>query len=197
MQARRRPLSTHALENMKRAGAASAIPERHTPPRSWEGVGQSPPLTTSAAVRCSANFFTNDQPTASLAVWAYMIPSEAMKHDVYSNTTAGCSSMIAPTVRWLPARAITMSTEGSRVRSKDYTALHHWFLILRPTLGGFHSMQAIRALHFLATINSPVSRWFVVTVPRPLLVDTSSTCCTRLLISPRTSTLWGITTSSS
>ena len=45
------------LESMKRAGATSAICERHTPPRFWGRVSKSPPLQTSAAVRLSVQFF--------------------------------------------------------------------------------------------------------------------------------------------
>ena len=32
-------INTHALESMKRAGAASAICEQHAPSRSWGGFG--------------------------------------------------------------------------------------------------------------------------------------------------------------
>ena len=58
-------INTHAAEIMKRVGAASAICERHTPPRSW---GKSPPLQTSVAERLSVKFFRDDQPTASFTV---------------------------------------------------------------------------------------------------------------------------------
>ena len=75
-------INTYELESMERAGAASAICERHTPPRSCGGVGKSSPLQTSAAVRYRVQFFQGDQPTASLAVWAYVVPAEAMQHDV-------------------------------------------------------------------------------------------------------------------
>ena len=37
-------INTHSLESMKRAGAASAICERYTPPRSCGGFAKSPPL---------------------------------------------------------------------------------------------------------------------------------------------------------
>ena len=67
---------------MKRAGAASDICERHTPPRSWGGFSKSPPLQISTTVRLSVQFFHDDRPTASLAVRAYVVPAEAMQHDV-------------------------------------------------------------------------------------------------------------------
>ena len=74
-------INTHALQSTKRAGAACAIHERHTPPTSW-GAGKSPPLQSSTAVRLSVQFFEDDQPTASLAVWEYVVPAEAMQHNV-------------------------------------------------------------------------------------------------------------------
>ena len=40
------------------------------------------PLQTSTAIRLSVQFLHNDQPTASLAVWTYIILSEAMQHAV-------------------------------------------------------------------------------------------------------------------
>ena len=67
---------------MVRSGAASTICETQTPPRSWGGFGKSPPLQTSATVRLSVQFLHEDEPTASLAVWAYIVPPEAMQHDV-------------------------------------------------------------------------------------------------------------------
>ena len=75
-------INTHALESMKRASVASAICERHTPPRSWKGFGKSPPLQASAAVRLIVQLFQDDQATASLAVWVYVVLAEAMQHDV-------------------------------------------------------------------------------------------------------------------
>ena len=39
-------------------------------------------MQTSTAIRLSVQFLHNDQPTASLAVWTYIILSEAMQHTV-------------------------------------------------------------------------------------------------------------------
>ena len=76
-------IKTHAFDSVKRVGAASATCERYIPPRSWGGFGMSPSLETSVtAVRLSVQFFDGDKPTASLAVWAYVVLSEAMQHDV-------------------------------------------------------------------------------------------------------------------
>ena len=115
-------INAHALERMKRAGAASAICERHTPPRSWGGSAKSPPLQTSTAVRLSVQFFHDDHPTASLAVWAYVAPAEAMQHECFSDATTGSGSMAAPTVRWLPARAML----GFRERAQDVAPRITW-----------------------------------------------------------------------
>ena len=75
-------LTLKAWEHMVRSGAASTICETQTPPRSWGGFGKSPPLQTSTTARLSIQFLHEDKPTASLAVWAYIVPSEAMQHDV-------------------------------------------------------------------------------------------------------------------
>ena len=72
----------HALKSMKRAGAASAICKRHTPRRSWERVGKAPPLQTSIAVRLGVQFFQDDQPYPSPYGPTYVVPAEAMQHDV-------------------------------------------------------------------------------------------------------------------
>ena len=79
-------INTHVLKSMKHAGAASAVCKRRTPSRSWGGFGQSPPLQTSTTVRLSVQFVHDDRPTASLVVWAYVIPEEARKHVGASRT---------------------------------------------------------------------------------------------------------------
>ena len=75
-------INTHALESMKRAGAASAICKRHTPPRSGGGVRQVPDSSTLYYSTLKCDFFNDDHPTASLAVLTYVVPVEAMQHDV-------------------------------------------------------------------------------------------------------------------
>ena len=75
-------ITRNAWEHMVRSGVATTICETQTPPRSWGGFGESPPLQTSTAVRLSVQFLHNDQPTVSLAVWTYIVPSEAMQHAV-------------------------------------------------------------------------------------------------------------------
>ena len=46
------------------------------------GFGKSPPRWTFTAATLGVQFFDDDHPTASLAVWAYVVPAEAMQHDV-------------------------------------------------------------------------------------------------------------------
>ena len=72
-------ITRNAWEDVVRSGAATTVCETQTPPRSWGGFGESPPLQTSTAVRLSVQLLHNDQPTASLAVWTYIVPSETMR----------------------------------------------------------------------------------------------------------------------
>ena len=58
------------LDRMLLVGAASAGCERPCSPRSWGGFGESAPLRTSISIRLSIQFFHDNEPTCSLAVWA-------------------------------------------------------------------------------------------------------------------------------
>ena len=69
-------------DNVVQSGAATTVYETQTSPRSWGGFGESLPLHTSTTVRLSVQLLHNNQPTASLAVWTYILPSEAMQHAV-------------------------------------------------------------------------------------------------------------------
>ena len=140
---------------MTHAGAASAICESYTPPRSSGGVGKSPPLQTSAAVHLSMQFFHDDKPTASLAVWAYVVPFEAIQHNVLH----GCISWWR--FRDRSYRALAPSPGNNRVFGEltlsfqDYTALQRLLLTLRPTMkASTCSMGVTPASRFLATIDS-------------------------------------------
>ena len=75
-------LTLKAWEHMVRSCAASTICETRSPPRPWLGSGKFPPLHTSTTVRLNIQLLHEDKPTASRAVWAYIVPSEAMKNDV-------------------------------------------------------------------------------------------------------------------
>ena len=75
-------ISARAWDSMKASGAASAAFEKRTQPRCWGGFGKSAPLQTSTMVRLSVQFLRNKCPTASLAVWAYLVDDSVMQHDV-------------------------------------------------------------------------------------------------------------------
>ena len=46
------------------------------------GFGESAPLRTSTSIRLSVQFFRDNEPTCSLAVWAYVVPPSVMQHAV-------------------------------------------------------------------------------------------------------------------
>ena len=98
-------ITRNAWEHMVRSGMATTVCETHTPPRSWGGFGESPPLQTTTAFCLSLQFLHNDQPTASLAVWMYIVPSEAMKHAVLlgHDTWMRCSERTCRTLPPLPS----------------------------------------------------------------------------------------------
>ena len=58
------------LDRMLLVAAASAACERPCSPRSWGGFGESDPLPTPGSIRLGAQFFRDNEPTCSLAVWA-------------------------------------------------------------------------------------------------------------------------------
>ena len=177
-------ITTHALETMKRAGASSAICERHTPPRCWWAFGKSTPLQTSTAMRLSVQFF-HDHPTTSLAVWAYVVSAEAMEYDVllgrdnWMRFNDRSYRMLAPrsgNTRVLGKR--TLSLRGLH----DATA----FVLDSSTHPeSFHLLYAGDADITLSRDYRLVDvDFFAGMMPRPLPAAISSTCCTRLIISP-------------
>ena len=106
-------ITRNAWEHMVRSGAATITCETQTPSRFWRGFGKSPPLQTATTVRLSVQHLHNDQPTESLAVWAYIVPPKAMKHAVLlrrhswmqfgegSYNTAPCDHTRAITAFWV------------------------------------------------------------------------------------------------
>ena len=70
---------SHAMKSMKTAVAASVVCELRTPSRPLGVLGKSPPGQTNIVVYSS---FTMACQTASLVVWAYVVPSEVMQHAV-------------------------------------------------------------------------------------------------------------------
>ena len=67
-------------EHMKQVGAASDVCEITTQPRVWGFGDSTTPLTTRKSVRLSVQFFHNTVRSASLAVWAYVVPDSTMAH---------------------------------------------------------------------------------------------------------------------
>ena len=65
------------LDRMLSVGAASAAYERPCSPRSWGGFGESDPLRTYTIIRLSVQFFGDNEPTCSLAVWPCVVPPSA------------------------------------------------------------------------------------------------------------------------
>ena len=70
------------LDRMLLVGAASAACERPCNPRSWGGFGESAPLRTSTSIHLGVQFFRDNEPTCSLAVWACVVPPSVMQHAV-------------------------------------------------------------------------------------------------------------------
>ena len=101
---------TRAFKNMKRVGTVSATCERHTPPRSSGGFGKFPPLETFATVRLSVQFFYDDEPITSLAIWAtrraartrqlHVVPGPVLPYEAPPPGTKGrnsvCSRLFSP-----------------------------------------------------------------------------------------------------
>ena len=68
-----------AFEQMVATGAADESYVRSTPPRSWSGFGSQEPLNTNRQARLTVQFYHNNTPSASLAVWIYIVPNRTMR----------------------------------------------------------------------------------------------------------------------
>ena len=68
-----------AFEQMVATGAAVESYGRSTPPRSWSGFGSHEPLNTNRQARLTVQFYHNNTPSASLAVWIYIVPNKTMR----------------------------------------------------------------------------------------------------------------------
>ena len=64
---------------MVATGAAAKSFVRSTTPRSWSSFGSQELLSTNRQARMTIQFYHNDTPSASLAVWIYIVPNEAMR----------------------------------------------------------------------------------------------------------------------
>ena len=68
-----------AFEQMVATGAADESYVRSTPPKSWSGFGSGEPLNTNRQARLTVQFYHNNTPSASLAVWIYIVPNKTMR----------------------------------------------------------------------------------------------------------------------
>ena len=64
---------------MVATGAADESYVRSTPPRSWSGFGSQEPLISIRQARLTIQFYHNNMPSASLAVWIYIVPNKTMR----------------------------------------------------------------------------------------------------------------------
>ena len=153
---------------MARFGTATTVCETQTPRRSSGGFGKSPPLQTPTTVRLSIQLLHNDQPTASLAVWTYVVPSEAMPCSTLSSSAAkaGSGSASALTAPCPRARAIITSLVTSPYRTKNQAEPLPSSLIFRPQQAVIIFTRAIEASRSHETTNSSKFPWFAVTAPQ-------------------------------
>ena len=68
-----------ALDQMVATGAADESYVRSSTPRPWSGFGSQELLNTNRQARMTIQFYHNDTPSASLAVWMYIVPNKAMR----------------------------------------------------------------------------------------------------------------------
>ena len=64
---------------MVATGVADASYVRSTTPRTWSGFGSRQLLSTHRQARMTVQFNHNGTPSASLAVWMYIVPNETMR----------------------------------------------------------------------------------------------------------------------
>ena len=64
-----------AFEQMLATGAVDESYVRSTPPRSWSGFDSQEVPSTNRQARLTIQFYHNDAPSASLAVWTYIVPN--------------------------------------------------------------------------------------------------------------------------
>ena len=68
-----------AFDQMVATGAADASCVRSTTPKTWSGFGSQQLLSTNQQARMTIQFNYNGSPSASLAVWMYIVPNETMR----------------------------------------------------------------------------------------------------------------------
>ena len=151
-----------------RSGAATTICETRAPPRSWGDFGKFLPLQTSTTVRLSIQFLHQDLPTASLAVWAYVVPPEAMQHVVLLSRDSWMR-FSERSYRALPSRP------SDNLMLGDLTLSYHNLGGAVAFVADFSAHPAattsdtreIEESHFRATTNLFKFFWSAVMVPQP------------------------------
>ena len=68
-----------AFDQMVATGAADASCVRSTTSKTWSGFGSQQLLSTNQQARMTIQFHPNGSPSASLAVWMYIVPNETMR----------------------------------------------------------------------------------------------------------------------
>ena len=68
-----------AWDQIVATGVADASCVRSTTPRTWSGFGSRQLLSNHGQARMTIQFNHNDTPSASLAVWMYIVPNETMR----------------------------------------------------------------------------------------------------------------------
>ena len=68
-----------AFDQMVAKGVADASCVRSTTPKTWSGFGSQQLLSTNQQARMTIQFNHNGSPSASLAVWMYIVPNETMR----------------------------------------------------------------------------------------------------------------------
>ena len=75
-------IDSNAVATLRALNAISDDYIVDTTTRSWGGFGTSQSLRTSRMIRLSVQFFHGDRPSASLAVWAHIVPSNTMQYPI-------------------------------------------------------------------------------------------------------------------
>ena len=68
-----------SFDQMVATGTADESYVRSTTPRSWSGFGSQELLSTNRQARMAIQFYHHDTPSASLAVWMYIVPNKTMQ----------------------------------------------------------------------------------------------------------------------
>ena len=98
-----------AFDQMVALGAADESYALSTTPRSWSGFGSRELLRTIRQVRITIQFYCDGTPSASLAVWTYIVPNATVWYpllvdqDSWMRFYSHSYQTRAPT-RWLPFR---------------------------------------------------------------------------------------------